>query len=235
MTRRAGELAGGVCGVFFSPAQNRRRHTGGTRTAGGKLGSTPRRVRLCRTGAVTVYFLVSPPPDNNRLCGLGSRCMSAAGDSLEARVDWYKSARDSGAAPRFRQDIIKACEGSFSRLAPLLLLFPCVATSLRLPTKTEDVSQRPDIFRSSAELKFSAKRKEGNAYLREEGVTVGAHKHVVGGEFVACLLLVCRKKKNFHHAATLPADAMHQNCFFFYFGGRGLGRCEDAQLTAMTI
>lgn len=50
--------------------------------------------------------------------------------------------------------------------------------------------QCSDIFRSSAELKFSLKgKKKKRWHIPERGSrhSVGAHKHVVGSEFVACL------------------------------------------------
>lgn len=150
------------------------------------------------------------------LCSLQSLCVSSPRDSLEVWVDWYKSPPESTADvvfPCFHQDIIKTRKSYFFFLLLLLLCsFQTVAALLRFPTQNRGrvaaANQCSDIFRSSAELKFSPKEKKKTLHIPERGSrhSVGARKHVVGSSRVSLLLVCC---KNFHHATALPADATH--------------------------
>lgn len=150
------------------------------------------------------------------LCSLQSLCMSSPRDSLEVWVDWYKSPPESTADvvfPCFHQDIIKTRKSSFFFPPSSSFVFfsdgcGIIKVSHQNRGRVAAANQCSDIFRSSAELKFSLKEKKITLHIPERGSrhSVGARKHVVGSSRVS-LLLVCRK--NFHHATALPADATH--------------------------
>lgn len=87
MTRRAGELAGRVCGflakTYVSHGRDMHRWKCPLGLEQASLRARTSR-RACRPKMVMVFFLVSPAPDNNTLCSLPSLCMSLPRDSLEA-------------------------------------------------------------------------------------------------------------------------------------------------------